>query len=89
MTCGTPVIASDLPGVRVPVQSTGMGMVVPAANPVILAQAIIHVLENPQAYRGHPEAFIQASTPAEVAKAYERVFILASETMLARKNART
>ncbi len=81
MTCGTPVIASDLPGVRVPVQSTGMGMVVPTANPVILAQAIIHVLENPQAYQGHPEAFIQSSTPAAVAEAYEQVFILALETV--------
>ena len=89
MTCGTPVIASDLPGVRVPVQSTGMGMVVPAANPVILAQAIIHVLEIPQAYRGQPEQFLQASTPAAVAEAYERIFILASKTIAARKNAAT
>ncbi len=80
MACGTPVIASDLPGVRVPVQSTGMGMVVPAANPVILAQAIIHVLENPMAYRGQPEAFIQSSTPAAVAEAYERVFLQVMDT---------
>jgi glycosyltransferase involved in cell wall biosynthesis len=89
MTCGTPVIASDLPGVRVPVQSTGMGMVVPATNPVILAQAITHVLENPQSYRGDPDSFIQASTPAAVAEAYERVFMQAAETMTARKNAET
>ncbi len=86
MTCGTPVIASDLPGVRVPVQSTGMGMVVPTANPVILAQAIIHVFENPQAYCGHPEAFIQSSTPSAVAEAYENIFSLALKTAAAVKN---
>ena len=32
MACGTPVVASDLPGVRVPVTLTGMGRVVPAAT---------------------------------------------------------
>jgi glycosyltransferase involved in cell wall biosynthesis len=30
MICGTPVISSDLPGVRQPVETTGMGKIVPA-----------------------------------------------------------
>ena len=29
MTCGTPAVASDLPGVRCPVRETGMGRIVP------------------------------------------------------------
>ena len=32
MACGTPVVASDLPGVRQPVMMTGMGRVVPPAD---------------------------------------------------------
>lgn len=46
MLCGTPVIASDLPGVRMPVQITGMGRIVPPNNPQALAQALIDVIRN-------------------------------------------
>jgi len=46
MLCGTPVIATDLPGVRVPIQSTGMGRIVPPCDSRALAEAILQVLEN-------------------------------------------
>jgi glycosyltransferase involved in cell wall biosynthesis len=75
LACGTPVIASDLPGVRIPVQMTGMGALIPAGNAVALAQAIIGVLES--APLGHPEALIALSTPEAVAQAYESIFDLA------------
>lgn len=42
---GTPVVASDLPGVRMPVRLTGMGLVVEPKNAHKLAQAIIHVIK--------------------------------------------
>jgi glycosyltransferase involved in cell wall biosynthesis len=45
MTCGTPVVASNLPGVRQPVMMTGMGRIVPPANARALAEAIIDVLQ--------------------------------------------
>ncbi|MCB2209731.1 glycosyltransferase family 4 protein [bacterium] len=48
MICGTPVVATDLPGVRQPVQSTGMGRVVPIRNAHALAEAVIAVLSDPQ-----------------------------------------
>jgi len=41
MSCGTPVIASDLPGVRVPVTMSGMGRIVPVADAPAIAQAIL------------------------------------------------
>ena len=44
MLCGTPSIASDLPGVRQPVLQTGMGEVVPIGDGDALAEAIIHVV---------------------------------------------
>lgn len=40
MLAGVPVIASDRPGVSVPVRETGFGALVPAADPVALRDAI-------------------------------------------------
>jgi len=74
MACGTPVVASDLPGVRVPVCKTGMGLVVPPANAEKLAQALIAILQDPAAYCGQPEALLQRSTPKAVAEEYEAIF---------------
>ncbi|MEW5868772.1 MAG: glycosyltransferase family 4 protein [Chloroflexota bacterium] len=70
----TPVVATSLPGVRVPVTRTGAGIIVPPADPVALAQALITVLENPAAYRGQPELLTSISTPEAVAVAYEDLF---------------
>jgi glycosyltransferase involved in cell wall biosynthesis len=74
MTCGTPVISTDLPGVRVPVQKTGMGLVVPPANADALAVALIRILDNPGNYHGNPAAIVPHSTPAAVADEYIKIF---------------
>ncbi len=86
MTCGTPVIASDLPGVRVPVQMSGMGLIVPPADPEKLAEALIAVLEQPAAFLGQPDEIIRLSTSTEVAAAYEKVFKLAQSELLFRNH---
>jgi glycosyltransferase involved in cell wall biosynthesis len=44
MYAGVPVIAADIPGVRVPVAETGMGRLVPPRDSEALAQAIVEVL---------------------------------------------
>ncbi len=77
MTCGTPVVASNIPGVRVPVVKTGMGVVVQPGNAEELARGILSILDNPQAYKGSPETVIKPSTPEAVAVEYETVFHLA------------
>jgi len=77
MACGTPVIASDLPGMRVPVQMTGMGRLFPPADAPALAEALIEVLDHPQQYHSHSDELIQHSTPDYVAIEYEKVFELA------------
>ena len=74
MTCGTPVIASDLPGVRQPVRSTGMGLIVQPQDSKALAQALIEVLHQPDGYRADQEAIKNRFSPAQVAVAYEGVF---------------
>lgn len=44
LLCGTPVVASDLPGMRVPVRRSGFGLLVAPGNPVALAEATIALL---------------------------------------------
>ena len=51
MLCGVPVVASDLPGVRVPVEKTGMGRVVPPTDSATLAAAITEVVRHPRRYK--------------------------------------
>lgn len=46
MVCGIPVVASNLPGVRVPVTMTGMGEIASITDNVDLAKQIIKVLKN-------------------------------------------
>jgi len=74
MLCGTPSIASNLPGVRVPPQSTGMGEVVPIGDSPALAKAIIRILDSRERYI-RPRADIEAmySTP-RTAEFYEQLF---------------
>jgi glycosyltransferase involved in cell wall biosynthesis len=79
MTCGTPVIASNLPGVRVPVQMSGSGLIVPARDTQALAEALIAILDHPQNYLGNSQLVAQLSTPQAVAEGYEKAFELASE----------
>jgi glycosyltransferase involved in cell wall biosynthesis len=74
MSCGTPVVASDLPGVRQPVKLTGMGRVVPAADAHALAEGISEVLSHPEPYKGDVDAVINTYSPQHTAQEYEAVF---------------
>lgn len=50
MLHGVPVVASDLPGVRMPVKMTGMGEVFPVGDSDKLAEAVLRVLRNRDQY---------------------------------------
>ena len=50
MLAGTPVVATDLPGVRDAVRRTGMGRIVPPCDPSALAEALIDVIRNRASY---------------------------------------
>jgi len=47
LACGTPVVASDLPGVRTVVEHGGDGYLAPAGDPDALAEAIGYLCANP------------------------------------------
>ena len=74
MTCGTPVVASDIPGVRQPVKMTGMGRVVPPTNAQALAEGISEVLAHPEQYIGDVDTVIKSFSPQRIAEEYEGVF---------------
>ncbi len=74
MLCGTPVVATNLPGVRQPVTVTGMGEIVAIADSASLAEGITKVLSNPNAYiksRDEIEALFDLSVTVA---AYEELF---------------
>lgn len=74
MLCGTPSIASALPGVRQPVHQTGMGEVVPIGDSMALAAALLRVIEQRERYV-RPRAEIEAKFSTEkTAVEYERLF---------------
>ncbi|WP_322816275.1 glycosyltransferase family 4 protein [Chloroflexus sp.] len=74
MLCGTPTVASNLPGVRQPPLMTGMGKVVPIGDATALAEAILEIIGNRTAYV-RPRAEIAAlfSTERTVIE-YENLF---------------
>jgi glycosyltransferase involved in cell wall biosynthesis len=60
MLCGTPVVATDLPGVREPVRRTGMGRIVPPRDVEALAAALIDVVRRREQFvRPHAEIVAQ------------------------------
>jgi glycosyltransferase involved in cell wall biosynthesis len=50
LMCGTPVVATDIPGARVVVRRTGYGRLAAAEDPPALAEAILEVLANRSTY---------------------------------------
>jgi glycosyltransferase involved in cell wall biosynthesis len=74
MLCGTPSIASDLPGVRQPVLQTGMGEVVPVGDSAALAQAIIDVVGNKDDYVQPREEIVERWNRERTAAEYEALF---------------
>lgn len=50
MVCGTPVIASDLPGVRTVVQNTGMGLICKRGSAENLKDCFVQIMDNHTLY---------------------------------------
>jgi glycosyltransferase involved in cell wall biosynthesis len=75
MICGVSVVATDLPGVRRPVQSTGMGKIVPIKNSQALAKGIIEVLQSSAVVDEASVNSLKGNySPESVARAYEALY---------------
>jgi glycosyltransferase involved in cell wall biosynthesis len=69
-----PCVASALPGVRRPVQMTGMGQVTPIGDSAKLSGAILEILADPAKYRRDPAQIALPYIPDSVATEYEKLF---------------
>jgi glycosyltransferase involved in cell wall biosynthesis len=74
MMNNTPVVAANLPGVRVPVSMTGMGEVVPIGDARALGEAILKILADPAKYHGDCDALRARFSPDTAAERYEQLF---------------
>jgi len=74
MICGTPVVASDMPGMRQPALLTGMGLIFPPRSVQGLADAILRILDSPDEFRGDVDAITQRYSPGTIAGEYEEIF---------------
>jgi glycosyltransferase involved in cell wall biosynthesis len=74
MASGTPVVASNLPGVREPVKITGMGRLVDPANAHALAEGINEVLARPERFVGDANEVIRRFSSQRIAAEYEALF---------------
>jgi glycosyltransferase involved in cell wall biosynthesis len=89
MLCGTPSIASNLPGVRQPPRMTGMGEVTPIGDSAALAEAIIRVIQSAHEYRRPRRLIADTFSLERTVKGYESLFeSLASRHVQSRQTIR-
>ncbi len=72
MKCGIPVVVSNLPGVRVPVQLTGMGIIVEPQNEKALSEAIGRILKNRSQYTS-PDMIQKVSSSFSFSRSIEEI----------------
>lgn len=74
MLCGTPTVASNLPGVRQPPLMTGMGKVVPIGDANALAEAILEIIAHRSQYVRPRETVAALFSTERTAEMYEQLF---------------
>lgn len=74
MLCGTPVVMTDTPGGRVPVQVTGMGRIAQRGDYVSIGEAIVDVLDNPAQYHKTREEIDAVFSFKRTVDQYEATF---------------
>ncbi len=72
--CGVSTIASNLPGVRVPTQMTGMGFTVEPGNADKLGEGILRLLDEKNRYHMREDEIDTQFSPGLVAEQYESLF---------------
>ena len=74
MLSGTPVMMTNTPGGRVPVQVTGMGKLAEPGDHVSMGNAIVEILNNPDQYRRSREEIEACFSFEETVDGYEQSF---------------
>jgi glycosyltransferase involved in cell wall biosynthesis len=72
--CGTPVVATNLPGVRQPVMMTGMGEIVPVADAEGLASGLVRVMRSRETYIRPRDEIQRTFSLSRTVDEYEALF---------------
>lgn len=87
MLCGTPVVMTDTPGGRVPVQLTGMGKIVPPGDWRALGEALVEVIAGRERYVRPAAQIARHFSPDETIAQYEQLFRLHARPAIVRTSA--
>jgi glycosyltransferase involved in cell wall biosynthesis len=74
MMSKTPVVTTDIPGVRQPVRNSGMGIIVPPKDSTALGEAIVSIFQQPGQYQKDIRVLLEQHSPAFIAGQYEALF---------------
>jgi glycosyltransferase involved in cell wall biosynthesis len=74
MLCGTPAVASDLPGVRTVIRQTGMGEVAKRANAKDLAKKLTEVITYRKSYLKRRKEVKEAYSSEKILTRYNELF---------------
>jgi glycosyltransferase involved in cell wall biosynthesis len=74
MMNGVPSVASDLPGVRRPVQRHGMGEVVKVGDYIDLAKAVLKIIQEKREFNKGQKDIADQYSPLSVAQDYIDLF---------------
>lgn len=74
MLSGTPMVMTNIPGGRVPVQVTGMGKLAEQGNAESIGQAVVDILNDPEQYHYPRQHIEQCFSFEETVNQYETIF---------------
>jgi glycosyltransferase involved in cell wall biosynthesis len=74
MLCGTPVMMTNIPGGRVPVNVTGMGKLANAGDAHSMGQAILDLLNHPDHHRKERHEIESIFSFEQTVNQYEALF---------------
>jgi len=74
MLSGTPMVMTDIPGGRVPVKVTGMGRLAKQGDAESIGEAVVEILNNPEAYHKPRIEIESIFSFQETVDGYERIF---------------
>lgn len=74
MLCGTPVVATNIPGGRVPVTVTGMGKLATMGDWRSIGESVVEVLSNPEEYRKPRQEIEETFSFKDTVDRYEQLF---------------
>lgn len=82
MVSGVPVVATDLPGIRIPIEKTGMGKIVSPKNSNQLADAIIDILHDSKKYSKNIQKARDEFSADKTVDFYKKIFLLTKRNIM-------